>query len=173
MAHQGSDITDAKHSLWYTTFDGNTWSKDNNIPGVLMNGSPSLVVLGDTLYLFHQGSDSTGEAHSLWYTTTSDGITWTADKKIPDVSMDNSPCAIVVQSTVLYVAYKMAGAGSIGTVVNKGSGWLSPGYSRLTHPYANLLLPPYMGIPIILPTTVMVIYCDPNGGKIIDWPYMS
>lgn len=172
VAHQGSDTTGERHALWYTTYDGN-WTHDTYIPGVLMNGSPSLAVFHDTLYIFHQGSDSTGEAHALWYTTTTDGITWTADKNIPGVSMDNSPCAFAIGSTALYVAYKNAGAGTIGYVINHGNGWSSPGTVNEGGPICDRASPTLYGPGGSDADSLMLIYCDSNGGQVAGWPFFN
>lgn len=174
VAHQGSDTTGEAHSLWYTTYDGKTWTEDKNIPGVSMNGSPSLAVFDDTLYILHQGSNTTGEAHTLWYTTTTDGITWTPDKNITGVSMDNSPSACAT-SGGLFVAYKKAGTGDVCSVTKhkKESTFESPWTSDDLPPIHDNASPTLYGLPGQDPDQVTLIYCASDGGQVSTQPFFN
>lgn len=73
--HTGaSGNTNVWSSLWYFTFDGQTWSSDNELYAGA-TWEPSAIVKNDILYCFHQAYDASVE---LYYMTF-DGNTWSAD----------------------------------------------------------------------------------------------
>jgi hypothetical protein len=48
------------------------------------------------LYVFHQGINSNGQ---LWYKMSSDdGVSWSADKQVPNVGMTGAPAAVVTNA---------------------------------------------------------------------------
>ena len=86
--HQGSGDDG---QLWYnTSFDGQTWVGDQQVPGTGMSEGPSAVLDG-VLYVFHQGS---GEDGQLWYNTF-DGETWLGDRQVQNTGMSAGPSAVL------------------------------------------------------------------------------
>ena len=105
--HRGTNSS----TLWYSTFDGQSWSADMQ----LSNGgnglhesadSPALAVYGDLLYCLHRGNSlDTG----LWYCTF-DGSAWSEDKQLSDgqngLHLSNTAPALgVLNGGALYCAH--------------------------------------------------------------------
>jgi len=87
MAHQGFG---ENGQLWYnTSFDGQAWVGDQQVPGVGMSAGPAAVLDG-ALYVFHQGSGNDGQ---LWYNAF-DGATWVGDRQVQNLGMSASPAAV-------------------------------------------------------------------------------
>jgi chitinase len=102
--------------LWYTTFDGDTWSQDQKLPDISTYGPPALVVFNDLLYCLHQGQGYPGQAGSgqLWYTTF-DSATWSPDQLIPDVGIAQATSpAVVVYQRQLYCLHRGIGDPALG-----------------------------------------------------------
>jgi len=122
--HEGlkpDDQNDLDGYLWYTTFDGTTWSEDKQLKtghkgdgNVGTSGSPALIVFQDTLYCIHEGHGQNGY---LWYTTF-DGTTWSQDQQIKTggrkdgtVGTSGAPGLAIFQDTLycLHEGYKQNG----------------------------------------------------------------
>jgi hypothetical protein len=96
--------------LWYTYYDGATWSADTPIPGVGMSGSPSAVLWQGGICVLHQRQNNNGQ---LWYTYSPDGTHWGGDTPwgqqpnlpVQDLGMSGSPSAVVYNS-LLYVFHQ-------------------------------------------------------------------
>lgn len=106
--------------LWYTTFDGNTWSEDRKLPDHGTSGPPGLAVYNGKLYCIHEGRYEDGW---LWYTTF-DGHTWSKDTKLPYGT--SRPPALAVYKGKLYCVHEGQG--------EKGSIW----WTVLSLPNSNL-----------------------------------
>lgn len=78
--------------LWYTTYNGSSWSAGVQVPGVSLSQCPSAAVFNNELYLFYQGAGSDGQ---LWYNVLS-GSTWAGPTQVAGASMSGSPSAVVV-----------------------------------------------------------------------------
>jgi hypothetical protein len=86
--HQG-ESNDGQ--LWYTTFDGTTWSGDTKVPNVGMSAAPSAVAYNGQIYVFHQGVANDGQ---LWYTVYN-GSNWIMpDTQIQNLGLSGSPSAV-------------------------------------------------------------------------------
>jgi hypothetical protein len=112
VVHQGSDETNTANTLWYTTFDGENWAPDTQVPGVWLDNSPAAAFYNGTLYVVHLGSWRTGTSGTLWYTTF-DGKQWTSDTPIPNVSSASGSPSVAASKFVgdgddakLVVAYR-------------------------------------------------------------------
>lgn len=68
------------NNMWYNaSSDGNSWGAQTKASGGGMNGSPSLVVYNNQLYMFHTGDSNDG---ILCCTVMSSGETWCNDTQI-------------------------------------------------------------------------------------------
>jgi GH18 family chitinase len=127
--------------LWYTTFDGMTWSKDQQIKtgpqktgnvGISKTGAPALTVFQDTLYCLHEGrkpDDPDDLDGYLWYTTF-DGTTWSEDKQLRtgpkgdgNVGTSGSPALIVFQDTLYCLHEGHAQDGYLWYTTFDGTTW--------------------------------------------------
>ena len=79
--HQGSG-NDGQ--LWYTSYNGSSWTGDQQVPNTRMSGSPTAAVYGGgwgagQLWVCHQGPGNDGQ---LWCNSYS-GTSWTGDRQVP------------------------------------------------------------------------------------------
>ena len=87
--HQGIDNNG---QLWYSAFDGASWSTDQQIQPLGMSASPSAVLWAGGITVFHQGYGNNGQ---LWYTYSPDGTHWGEDTLVQNVGMTDAPSALV------------------------------------------------------------------------------
>ena len=78
--------------LWYSVFDGTSWSTDSQIQPLGMSGSPSAVVWKGGITVFHQGANNNGQ---LLYTYSPNGINWGGDTLVQNLGLTDSPSAVV------------------------------------------------------------------------------
>jgi chitinase len=65
--------------LWYTTFDGNTWSPNQLVPDIELSKAPATVIFnGNHLQCVHEGY---GDSGWLWYASF-DGNQWSKDQEL-------------------------------------------------------------------------------------------
>eukprot|EP00250_Pteridium_aquilinum_P021446 c25126_g2_i1 orf=35-2734(-) len=81
-------------SLFYTEFDGSSWSSARQVPDVVTSEGPSAVVFNNKLYCFKQGTESRNE---LWYSSF-DGSTWDNDLQVPNTRATAGPSAVVLNN---------------------------------------------------------------------------
>jgi hypothetical protein len=115
--------------LWYTTFDGTSWSQDQQLTtsgngNVGTSGSPALAVYNGKLYCIHEGR---GHSGYLWYTTF-DGTTWTADQQLTtsgngNVGTSGPPALVAYQDKLLCIHEGRANAGYLWYTVFDGGTW--------------------------------------------------
>jgi hypothetical protein len=140
--HQGAN---ANGQLWYSYYDGTTWSQDKQIQGVGMSGSPSAVVWRGGISVFHQGGQGLNFSGDLWYTYSPDGQHWGGDtpwgqQNPPELGLGitGSPSA-VVYNDLLYVFHQGANAnGSLWYSQFNGDFWTPDTPIR----YANMSASP-------------------------------
>jgi hypothetical protein len=89
--------------LWWVTFDGNGWSKQQQVPNVGISGSPALAEYQGGLLCVHEGERNSG---TLWYTITYDGITWSPDQEIPNLGTSGGPGLSPYLDGKLYCAHQ-------------------------------------------------------------------
>jgi hypothetical protein len=81
--HQGRGLPGPGEQLWYFTYDGTTWTPDQQIQNLWLSESPSAVVWKGGIAVFHQGQNENGQ---VWYTYSPDGRQWgttQTDAKVP------------------------------------------------------------------------------------------
>lgn len=111
--------------LWYTTFDGTTWSSAQFVPvrdaECVSNSSPAVAVSGSTLYLFYINSSGLNctTLESAW---SSPGTLISADS-----GATGSPSACFFDGSVhVFWATAASGTTSISLATGYGSSWSSP-----------------------------------------------
>jgi hypothetical protein len=113
------------NGVFYTTFDGTTWTVAEGVPntGFLPSTSPRTAVYEGTLYVFWNGSADDG----IWFSTFADGA-WSAQTSLSKlvvglgIATGTGPAACVFDEE-LYVFYN--GVGNDGTFYASynGSSW--------------------------------------------------
>ncbi|MHC8306386.1 hypothetical protein [Pseudomonas sp. PB3P13] len=113
----------ANGTLFYRTMNDATYhqinsgqSVEGNNPGVVMSNCPSAVVFNNLLYVFYRGPSGDSDC-SPWYSFSSDGNTWSASTKVPNVGMVSSPSTVVFTNPSsgadqLYIFHQGEGGGS-------------------------------------------------------------
>ena len=86
--HQGSQNNG---QLWYSVYNGTSWSGDTHVPNVGISDSPSAVGYAGGITVFHQGAQNNGQ---LWYNYSADGTHWGGDTLVQNLGMSSSPSAI-------------------------------------------------------------------------------
>jgi hypothetical protein len=115
--------------LWWSTFDGHTWSRDAYLPNSEnaygTSGRPGLAAFNGKLYCVHEGP---GDGGSL-YCTTYDGTNWSNDVQIPNSNAPfetSGPPALAVFNGVLYCIREGAGnSGWVHCATFDGTNWSS------------------------------------------------
>ncbi|MFF9496535.1 hypothetical protein [Streptomyces flaveolus] len=92
--HRGSNDT-----LWWTRFNGTSWSTDTKMGGKTNRG-PALAVFNGKLYCAYKGYDE----NSLWWCTFN-GSSWSGDQSFGRHRTDSNP-ALAVYNNSLYAMYK-------------------------------------------------------------------
>ena len=128
--------SDGVTRTWFmTSEDGTNWSTAQSLRylvagmGVMPKTSPSIAILGTTLYLFYTGNGGNG----IFYSTTVDGKSWTAARSVTaavawggagmSVMNNTSPNAVVFKDT-LYLFYTGSGSDGIWyTTTTDGTSW--------------------------------------------------
>lgn len=110
--YQGTPLGSTTTGLYYSVFNGTTWSDAIQVDNVGISCSPCAVVFNYQLYVFYQGAGNNGQ---LWYSVFN-GASWAADKQVAGVGMSVSPAAAVYNGE-LYVLYQGSG--------NDGQLWYS------------------------------------------------
>jgi kumamolisin len=90
--------------LWYTTFNGSTWTPQQTIGGSSSVG-PSLAVLGGKLYAAWKGML---DDERLWYSSF-DGTTWAPQQQVPHLGGSGVGPAAAVFDGKLYLVWKGIG----------------------------------------------------------------
>ncbi len=90
--------------LYYSSFDGSSWSAPATIPGVGSSWGPSLCEFNGRLYAAWKGS---GTDKQLWYTSF-DGSCWAPQATIPGAASAIGP-ALAGFGNKLYAAWKGSG----------------------------------------------------------------
>jgi hypothetical protein len=107
--------------LHYTVFNGTTWTTATTEEGGI-TGSPSAIVFDNDIYVLHQGQ---APNTNLWYNVFN-GTSWAGDTQVSSVTMQDSPCALVLSSTQLGVCFMASGgSGALEYVVLSGGSWSS------------------------------------------------
>ncbi|CAL9671106.1 hypothetical protein [Streptomyces sp. enrichment culture] len=92
--HRGSDT-----SLWWTRFNGSSWSTDTKMGG-RTNDGPALAVYNGKLYCAYKGYNE----NSLWWCSFN-GSSWTGDQSFGSHRTNSNP-ALAVYKNNLYAMYK-------------------------------------------------------------------
>jgi chitinase len=87
--------------LWYTIFEGVSWSASMQVPNLGTSGPPGVAVFGGELYCLHEGL---GEDGWLWYTTLS-VLTLSQDQNVPNVGTSGPP-GVAVFGGQLYALHQ-------------------------------------------------------------------
>jgi hypothetical protein len=82
LVHRG----DGDDGMWYCTYNGTYWNKDQRIPGMASDAGPGLAVFGNEVLMVHRSSSNKGE---LYYSIYS-GSGW-SDTKIEGQSTGAPP----------------------------------------------------------------------------------
>ncbi|MFP2925679.1 trypsin-like peptidase domain-containing protein [Pyxidicoccus sp. 3LG] len=114
--------------VWYASFDGATWSKDQLIPNASgaygTSGPPSVVAYREKLYCIREGRDDSG-----WvWCATFDGTTWSpGDQLIPSASgaygTTGSPAAAVFRGKLYCVREGRDDSGWVWCATFDGTNW--------------------------------------------------
>jgi hypothetical protein len=121
--HQGQGLGASAELLWYFSYDGTTWTADQQIQNLQLSESPSAVAWKGGIAVFHQAGRLTGE---VWYTYSPDGRQWgttQTDAKVPiDVGMLGSPSAVVYNG-ILYVFHQGLNDNGLWYFTYDGTTW--------------------------------------------------
>jgi hypothetical protein len=106
----------SKPHLWYSAFNGTSWSAQAEIPGTLTTSGPALAVYDGDLYAAWVGESS---PYHIWYSDFN-GATWSAHHEVPSaltVGPDGGTDSVTVlglaaYSGKLYFAWLGAGSAS-------------------------------------------------------------
>ncbi|BAZ21728.1 glycosyl hydrolase, BNR repeat protein [Kalymmatonema gypsitolerans NIES-4073] len=119
LIHQGMD----HHTLWWSTFDGSTWTDDQPIDNVATSGSPALVVFQQKLYCFYQ---EPGFRRGLVYTVY-DGNKWSNSTVVERFRLGRPPAVAVYNDKIYFFHEEISivppsiGAGPSGQAEHKGT----------------------------------------------------
>jgi chitinase len=69
--------------LWFTSFDGNSWTKDQRAPGILLSASPAVEMYNGLIWILHQGFGNSGWVWAVPF----DGENFMTDALIPDSNL--------------------------------------------------------------------------------------
>jgi hypothetical protein len=88
--------------VWYSAYNGSTWSTQAKVPGVLthVDGGVALGVYAGALYFVWQGSSNYAQ---LWYSAFN-GTTWTTQAKVPSALTSEYPY-LAAYNGRLYLAW--------------------------------------------------------------------
>jgi hypothetical protein len=87
--------------IWWSAFDGNTWTAQQTVPKVDTSDGPALAVFTDKLYLAWRSPE--GDENIWW--SAFDGSSWTAPQNVPHVGTSAGP-ALAAFNDKLYMAWK-------------------------------------------------------------------
>ena len=90
--------------IWFSFFDGNRWSLQQQVPDVWTSNSPALAEYNGKLYMAWKGM---GDDERIWFSYF-DGKRWSEQQVAPDVWTSHSP-ALAVYHGKLYMAWKGMG----------------------------------------------------------------
>jgi len=91
-------------TLWYTSYDGNTWAPQKTTPSTWSSVGPSLAAFNGKLYAAWKGMGS-DETHRY---SSFDGTNWAAQKQIPS-TWSNVGLSIAAYKGKLYTFWKGMG----------------------------------------------------------------
>jgi hypothetical protein len=92
------------YHIWYSTFDGTSWSTEAEVPNAETNEytGPTLAVYGGSLFLAWQGASS---PHNIWYASFN-GTKWTSQAKVPNALVNTSSAVgMAAHGGNLYLAW--------------------------------------------------------------------
>lgn len=91
IGYEGKWFNHADLRVWYTVYDGTSWSQDTPLYQTYVAGWPSVTTHGDRLYVFFQrfNQGASGKMSALRY----DGSEWTSFGALP-CGMSESPAAV-------------------------------------------------------------------------------
>ena len=92
--------------LYYSSFNGSSWSGPTQIPGAGSTIGPSLAGFGGRLYAAWKGTDA---GNALWYSSF-DGSSWAPQAQIPGAGSSIGPTLRVGFGGRLYAAWKGSGS---------------------------------------------------------------
>jgi kumamolisin len=103
MAWKGSftDGTPFDERIWWTTFDGQRWARQRQVPHVWTSVGPQLAFFNGLLYMLWKGEYVD---ESIWWATF-DGKRWSPQQAIPGVGTSVGAAAAAYQQS-LYAAWK-------------------------------------------------------------------
>ncbi|KAJ3289657.1 hypothetical protein HK104_007317 [Borealophlyctis nickersoniae] len=110
-----------KGEIWYSTFNGTSWSSDQKVEDYKMASgtSPSLVFYKEYLYCIHQGSGG----GDLWYTPFS-STKWNMDTLLTDGTKMSQSASPVVYNDNIYVFHQGSGRnGDVWYHIFDGTTW--------------------------------------------------
>ena len=83
LVHRG----DGDEFIWYCTYNGNSWTKEQQIPGMYSSMGPGLAVFGNEVFMVHRSNKSNGELYYSIY----NGSSWSPDAHIDGQSTGAPP----------------------------------------------------------------------------------
>jgi hypothetical protein len=109
------------HYVWYTAFNGTTWTAQSKVPSAFTNGDGlGLAPYGGKLYLAYQGQSGKRD----WYAAFN-GTTWTASAPIPGAVVDTNGAALTAYGSDLFASWGTSTGDPTYAAFN-GSAWTSP-----------------------------------------------
>ena len=87
--------------LWYTTFDGASWTPPEKVEGVTLDHPPAIVPLNGKLHVIHHTRE-----HKI-YCSSFDGLSWNANNQIAGI-YDTSELAVTASGARLKLYYRDA-----------------------------------------------------------------
>jgi hypothetical protein len=93
------------NALWYNVMDTNgSWLGDRQIPGVIMQGTPSAFVYNGEMFVVYAGGTGycgAAENGTTWYTASANGSSWCQPIQVSAVMLSNAPSLAVIGQQIL------------------------------------------------------------------------
>jgi hypothetical protein len=112
-------------SIWYSAFDGTTWSKQAKVPGAQTSGDPALAAYDGRLYLLWAGDGDDKARYSAF-----NGTSWTKQATIPaSLISSGGGGALAVYGTQLvatWAGYSTGSSNGLDYATFDGTAWTKP-----------------------------------------------
>jgi hypothetical protein len=121
----------ADNGLWYSAFDGSTWSAQARIADVASSNAPSVAVYGDKLYAAWKGQK---DDQRLWYAAF-DGATWSKQAQIAGAASSSGPALSAFAGRLHAVWSSGISAGLVAASFD-GANWSNDTKPSSLHPFS-------------------------------------
>jgi hypothetical protein len=120
VGYNGRSINHSDFKLWCTTYDGTSWSADDQLTTAGISGSPGATVHSDRLYVFYQQNSfgANGKMSAMRY----DGTEWDTFFTLP-CGMSESPAPVSFDGYVRAFHQGYKDDGTLWYVHWDGSAW--------------------------------------------------